>query len=71
MAIQYDISHLVKTKFAPSRLRNVRVEGWDRILLELRTWWNMDAETEIITSFYKKLNVPRQKSQSKIGGKKA
>jgi hypothetical protein len=62
MAMKYDISHLVKTRFAPSHLRNVRVKGWDNILREMRTWWGIGTETIIETSFYERLkNVPREK----------
>jgi hypothetical protein len=62
MAIRFDIGHLVKTRWSLSHLRNTRIEGWDRILLELRTWWKMETETIIETSFYERLNnIPRQK----------
>jgi hypothetical protein len=59
MAIRFDIRHLVKTRFAPNRLRNTRVKGWDRILIELRTWWGIGTETIIETSFYEKVGKPK------------
>jgi hypothetical protein len=62
MAIHFDLRNLVKTQFAPNRLKNVRVQGWDRILLEMRYWWSIEKETIVETKFYEPLkNVPRQK----------
>jgi hypothetical protein len=61
MPIHFDISDQVKTRFGPSRLRNWRVKGWDRILIELRTWWDLGMETIMETGFYERLkNVPRE-----------
>jgi len=68
VAIRFDVRHLVKTSGAPSRLRNVRVEGWDRILLDMRHWWRMGEETVLETRFYEPLkNVPRQKKPVENG----
>jgi hypothetical protein len=52
MAIHFDIRHLVKTSFAPNRLKNTRVKGWDTILLEMQYWWSIEEETILETSFY-------------------
>jgi len=62
MAIHFDIRNLVETRGALSRLRNVRIEGCGRILLEMRHWWKVEMETFLETRFYEKLkNVPRPK----------
>jgi hypothetical protein len=38
------------------------VEGWNRILLEMRSWWKMGTETIVETSFYERLlNARRPK----------
>ena len=51
-----------------SHIRNTRIEGWNRILLEQRHWWNMGTETLVETSFCEPLkNVPRQKKPMEIG----
>ena len=60
VVIHYDIRHLVKTRFAPNHLRNVRVEGWDRMLREMRTWWKMGTETIVETNFYERLPNARR-----------
>jgi hypothetical protein len=58
MAIRFDIRHLVKTQFAPNRLKNTQVEGWNYILLEMRHWWRMETETILETSFYERVGMP-------------
>ncbi len=60
VAIRYDIRHLAKTRWLPNHLRNVRVEGWDRMLLNMRTWWKMGTETIVETSFFERLPNARR-----------
>lgn len=43
---------LTKSPFAPNRLRNIRVEGWGRIIQALRQFWLEGKETNLETSHW-------------------
>jgi hypothetical protein len=43
---------LVKSRLFPGRLKNFRVEGWGKMLKEMRQFWEEGKETILETSYW-------------------
>lgn len=62
-SLRFSIKGQLKTRWAPSHLRNARIKGGVRVLLDIKGFWLMGIETILETDFYEPVRKPDKESE--------
>jgi hypothetical protein len=66
--IRYSIVNELKSRWAPNHLATARMKesNWRRILLDMRAFWRLEAETVLETRFYESIKGATKSQNPKL-----
>jgi hypothetical protein len=60
---------LTMSRLMPNRLKNIRVEGWEKMLKEMLQFWRKGRETTLETSYFEYFDWSDAVENKICGGK--